>query len=142
MLVSWPGKVEAGTKSDHISAFYDVLPTICDLLGIPAPDDADGKSFLPTLLGKEQEAHEYLFWEYPEYGGQQAVRMGNWKAIRQNIMKEGNLEIELYDLSIDPKEQNNIAKANPEIIQKMEEIMKKEHSTPALEPFKMAVLEN
>jgi arylsulfatase len=142
MLVSWPGKVVAGSKTDHISAFYDVLPTICDLLGVTVPQDTDGKSFLPTLLGKEQEAHEYLFWEYPEYGGQQAVRMGKWKAIRQNIIKEGNLEIELYDLSIDPKEQNNIADANPEIIQKMKEIMKKEHSTPALDRFKMAALED
>jgi arylsulfatase len=142
MLVSWPGKVEAGTKSDHISAFYDVMPTICDLLGIAPPSDADGKSFLPTLLGEKQESHEFLFWEYPEYGGQQAVRMGNWKGIRQNIIKEGNLEVELYDLSTDPKEQNNVAAAHPEIVLKMEEIMKREHSTPVLNRFKMAALED
>jgi arylsulfatase A-like enzyme len=140
MLVNWPGKVEAGTKTDHISAFYDVMPTICDLLGIAPPADADGKSFLPTLLGKEQEAHEYLFWEYPEYGGQQAVRMGKWKAVRQNIVKENNLEIELYNLSTDPGEQYNVAGANPEIVKKMEEIMKKEHTTAALDRFKMAAL--
>lgn len=140
MLVSWPGKVEAGTKTDHISAFYDVMPTICDLLGISPPADVDGKSFLPTLLGNEQEAHQYLFWEYPEYGGQQAVRMGKWKAVRQNILKEGNLDIELYDLSNDPKEQDNIADANPEIIQRIEAIMKKEHSTSALERFRMPAL--
>ncbi|RAI94862.1 arylsulfatase [Algoriphagus yeomjeoni] len=140
MLVSWPGKVQAGTQTDHISAFYDVMPTICDLLGIAPPLDADGKSFLPTLLGVEQEAHEFLFWEFPEYGGQQAVRMGKWKAVRQNIVKENNLEIELYDLSTDPQEQNNVAEANPEIVQRMKEIMKNEHTTPALDRFKMAAL--
>lgn len=140
MLVSWPGKVQAGSTSDHISAFYDVMPTICDLLGIPVPADADGKSFLPTLLGQEQEEHDYLFWEFPEYGGQQAVRMGKWKAVRQNIVKEENLEIELYDLSIDPKEQHNVAEANPELVKKMEEIMKKEHTTPEIDRFKMAAL--
>lgn len=140
MLVNWPGRVEAGTKTDHISAFYDVMPTICDLLGIAPPSGIDGKSFLPTLLGKDQEAHEYLFWEYPEYGGQQAVRMGKWKAVRQNILKEGNLDIELYDLSNDPNEQQNIAGANPEIVKKMEAIMKKEHSTSALERFRMPAL--
>ena len=142
MLVNWPGKVEAGSKTDLISAFYDVMPTICELVGIPVPEDADGKSFLPTLLGKPQSDPDYLFWEYPEYGGQQAVRMSKWKGIRQNIVKEGNLEVELYDLSTDPREQNNIAEAHPEIVQKIEEIMKKEHSTPSLERFRMDALEN
>ncbi|MBN3581398.1 arylsulfatase [Algoriphagus aestuarii] len=140
MLVNWPGKVEAGSKSDLISAFYDVMPTICELVGAPVPDDADGKSFLPTLLGKAQPDPEFLFWEYPEYGGQQAVRMGKWKGIRQNIIKEGNLEIELYDLSIDPQELKNIADDHPEIVRKIEEIMKKEHATAELDRFKMAAL--
>ncbi len=140
MLVNWPGKVEAGTSSDHISIFYDWLPTICELVGIPIPRDTDGESFLAAIFGKAQKPHDYIFWEYPEYGGQQAIRMGKWKAIRQNIIKENSLEIELYDLEKDPKEQVNLASAHPELILQMEEIFKKEHSKSLLERFQMPAL--
>jgi arylsulfatase A-like enzyme len=140
MLVNWPGKVEAGSSSNHISIFYDWLPTICDLVGIPIPADTDGESFMAAIYGKAQKPHEYIFWEYPEYGGQQAIRMGKWKAIRQNIIAENSLEIELYDLENDPQEQLNLAATNPDLISKMEAIFKKEHSKSALERFHMPAL--
>ena len=142
MLVNWPGKVEAGSKSDHISILYDWLPTFCELVGIPIPSDSDGESLLGAILGNAQKEHEYIFWDYPEYGGQQAIRMGDWKAIRQNIKKDGNLEIELYNLANDPKEQNNVAIDNPEILKKMESIFEKEHDKPEVNTFLMPVLDN
>ncbi|MBI9061481.1 MAG: arylsulfatase, partial [Marinilabiliaceae bacterium] len=76
MLVSWPGQIEAGSISNHVSAFWDVMPTLCDVAEIQTPANADGMSFLPELLGEKQMQHEYLYWEFPEYGGQVAVRMG------------------------------------------------------------------
>lgn len=139
MLVSWPGKIKQST-SDHISVFYDIFPTLAELVGMPVSEDLDGKSFLPELLGKDQEKHDYLYWEFPETGGQQAVRMGNWKAVRQNIVKENNLDIELYDLSKDILEQNNIATQHPDLIKKFEEIMAKEHEVPVVSTFRMAAL--
>ena len=134
MLASWPGHIQPGSINDHISAFWDVLPTFCEVTEIPVPEDTDGISFLPALIGKEQTNHDYLYWEFPSYTGQQAVRMGKWKAIRQNIFK-GNMDIELYNLENDIREQNNIASEHPEIIKQMEEIMINEHVPSEMFPL-------
>jgi arylsulfatase len=124
-----------GRQGIHISVFYDVLPTLCEAAGLPAPKGTDGISFLPELLGrKKQKQHEYVYWEFPEYNGQQAVRIGNWKALRMEMQK-GNTEIQLFDLSTDTKEQNNVASAHPEIVQKALDIMKAEHRKAALQRF-------
>ncbi|RLD61612.1 MAG: N-acetylgalactosamine-6-sulfatase [Bacteroidetes bacterium] len=139
MIASWPGHISKGTVSTHISAFYDVLPTICEITEIEKPQNTDGISFLPELLGKDNVKHEYLYWEFAGYNGQQAVRMGKWKAIRKNIEK-GNLEIELYNLEKDLLEKNNVANENPLVIEKMEEIMRKEH-TPS-KHFKLTSLDS
>ncbi|MDH4242090.1 MAG: sulfatase-like hydrolase/transferase, partial [Phycisphaerae bacterium] len=118
-IVRWPGKIRAGGTSEHICAFWDFLPTCCELIGVDAPGDIDGISILPTLLGKpgKQKKHKYLYWEL---GGRQGVRMGWWKAVRTNP----NQKIQLYDLDKDIGEQNDMADANPEILTKMAEIMK------------------
>jgi len=139
MIASWPEKIKAGTETNHISAFWDVMPTLCEISDVETQTFTDGVSFLPILLGKEQQAHEYLYWEFAEYGGQQAVRMGKWKAIRKDI-KKGNLEIELYNLENDIREENNVAAQYPEIVKDMEEIMKKEHTPSTVERFKMEAL--
>ena len=139
MIAAWEGKIQAGTTSDHISAFYDLLPTVCDIIDVDVPVPTDGISFLPALLGKEQQAHDYLYWEFPAYKGQQALRMGKWKAIRQNI-QEGNLEIELYNLEEDIQELNNVAEQHPEIISQVEEIFKTAHVPATIPRFKMAAL--
>jgi arylsulfatase A-like enzyme len=139
MVAYWPGKIKAGSKSDHLSVFYDFLPTLCELVGIEPPKGIDGNSFLSTLFGQKQPEPEFLYWDYPEYGGQQAVRMGKWKGIRQNITK-GNLDIELYNLEDDPKEQVNLAEKHPEILAQIEAIMKKEHTPPVVEKFKISFL--
>ncbi len=139
MIASWPGKIQAGTESDHISAFYDVMPTLCEVANQPKPANTDGISFLPTLLQQTQEEHAFLYWEFPAYQGQQAVRMGKWKAIRRDIFK-GNMELELYDLMTDPQEQNNIAAAHPEVVKQIAGIMKEQHLPATIERFKIAEL--
>lgn len=127
MIASWPGHIQPGSSTDHISAFWDVMPTVCDIAGMPKPTQTDGISFLPELLGEKQAQHEYLYWEYPEYGGQFAVRIGNYKAICKNVKKKNNTQFELYDLENDPREQNNIAGEHPEILEKVNQILKDEH---------------
>ena len=140
MIAAWPGQIEAGSKTDHISVFWDVMATVGELTNSQVPEDTDGVSFLPTLTGKGQQAdREYLYWEFPEYQGQQAIRMGDWKAIRKNI-KKGNMILELYDLSKDSAEQNDISADHPDIIKKMEDIMVKEHTSATLDRFKMTQL--
>ncbi|MBR8535156.1 arylsulfatase [Carboxylicivirga sediminis] len=127
MIASWPGHIKAGSESEHISAFWDVLPTLCDIGGVEKPEDTDGISFLPELMGEQQEVHQYLYWEYPEYGGQLAVRLGNFKAICKNVRKENNTQFELYNLELDPQEQNNIAASHPEILVQVGQILNDEH---------------
>lgn len=136
LLVRWPGKIKPGSTSDHISAFWDVMPTIADITGIQPPEGIDGISFLPVLLGKKgQRQHEYLYWEFHEQGGKTGVRMNNWKAVKLNVNKPQPGEIELYDLTTDAGETNNVASSNPEIVKKMEAIMKEAHTPSDVFPF-------
>ncbi|MDA0346902.1 MAG: arylsulfatase [Verrucomicrobia bacterium] len=140
MIANWPGKIAPGQTSGHISAFWDVLPTLCEVSGVTPPEDTDGISFLPTLLGTAaQVTHEFLYWEFPSYTGQQAVRMGKWKAMRKNIFN-GNLKVELYDLETDPAEQRNVAAAHPDVVAQIETILLKEHTPAELEKFKIKQL--
>lgn len=117
-IARWPGQIKAGAVTDHPSAFWDFLPTACEIAGIPVPGNVDGISFLPELLGKtsKQEKHEYLYWEWRDL---QAIRAGKWKFFYMNSTKpEEEPVYELYDLSADWPEQNNIADEHPELIQK------------------------
>lgn len=136
LIVSWPGTVKAGTSSDYPSVFYDVFPTLCEIAGVDPGTETDGISMLPTFLGENQPQHEYLFWDFPEYNGQQAVRIGEWKGIRKNIQK-GNLDIELYNLENDIREETNVAGQNPEIVEKIRQIMANEHQKAQLDRFWM-----
>jgi arylsulfatase A-like enzyme len=133
----WPGKIKSGSTSSHIAAGWDLLPTLCELSGTEAPTGLDGVSFAPTLLGKknQQKKREYLYWEFHERGGKQAVRMGKWKGIRLNVRKDPNSPIELYDLSKDIGEENNIASKNPQIVQKIQVAMKESHVESTIFPF-------
>ncbi len=136
MIVRWPGKTRPGRTTDHVSGFQDVLPTLCEIAGARTPRNIDGISFLPTILGKgEQRKHEFLYWEFPGYGGQQAVRLGDWKAIRQNMHK-GNMTIQLFNLADDIGETTDLAARHPEIVERMEKIMREQHTPSKLFPMK------
>lgn len=124
MIARWPGKIKPNTETNHISAFWDVMPTVCELANTEAPKSIDGISFLPAMLGKNQKAHDYLYWEFHERGGRQAVRMDKWKGVRYGVFKNPDSPIELYDLSTDIGEENNIAGKHPEIAAKITRIMK------------------
>jgi arylsulfatase len=123
LVARWPGRIEAGRVSDLPSAFWDLFPTVCELTGASVPEGLDGLSFAPTLTGVgEQARHEYLYWEFRAYGGQQAVRLGDWKGVRQK-MKSGNRAIELYDLALDVGERNDLAAEQPELVERVRAIM-------------------
>ncbi|HBL43146.1 arylsulfatase [Gimesia sp.] len=117
LIAKWPGKIKPGTSTDHISAFWDFLPTACDLAGIESPQNIDGISYLPTLLGKPQPTHETLFWKYR---GKEALRAGKWKAVRSSPQKP----LELYDLETDIGEQHNLADQHPKITARMQQQIK------------------
>ena len=132
-IVRWPGRVSAGMVNDHQLAFYDVMPTFCELMGDKAfpkkyinkkikNDCFDGISFASTLLGDDgkQQKHDFLYWEFHETD-QIGVRMGDWKL----LVKKGTPY--LYDLSNDVHEDHNIAAAHPDIVKQMKEIIKREH---------------
>ena len=132
-IVRWPGRVSAGMVNDHQLAFYDVMPTFCELMEDKAfpkkyinkkikNDCFDGISFASTLLGDDskQQKHDFLYWEFHETD-QIGVRMGDWKL----LVKKGTPY--LYDLSNDVHEDHNIAAAHPDIVKQMKEIIKREH---------------
>ena len=126
LIVRWPGTTPAGTTSDHVGYFGDLMATVADLAGVECPENTDSISFLPTVTGDSggQQPHEYLYWEFYEQGGRQAVRSGKWKAIRQPWMTGPT---ELYDLSKDIGEQTNVAAANQATVQKLEAMMAQAH---------------
>ncbi|MBN2270017.1 MAG: arylsulfatase [Sedimentisphaerales bacterium] len=117
-IARWPGKIKPGSVSDHVSAFWDFLPTACEIIGVEPPGDIDGISYLPTLLGRpqDQKTHHHLYWEL---AGRQGIRMGDWKLVRTRP----GATIELYNLADDIGEKNDIGKENPEILAKMTEML-------------------
>jgi arylsulfatase A len=124
MIAVWEGKIEAGSETSHPSAFWDVFPTVADAAGFEAPEGIDGMSFLPTLLGKDdQKEHEYLYWEFHEQGGRKALRKGDWKLVNYNVFNPGITKVELYNIPADPGEQKNVADDHPEIVEELNKLM-------------------
>jgi arylsulfatase len=140
MIARWPGRIAPGTTTDHLSAFWDVLPTLAEIAGAPVPEDIDGLSFAPVLLDEAdaQKQHAYLYWEFPSYGGQQAVRLGKWKGIRRDMF-DGNTTVALYDLDND-LEENDVADEHPEVVTRIEAIMAEAHTPSEIERFRFEVL--
>ena len=125
MIARWPGKIEAGSGTNHVSAFWDLLPTCCDLVDVALPEGIDGLSMLPTLLGRpeKQRKHRFLYWEFHEQGKKQAVRMGDWKGVRLNVAQEPDGPIELYHLGADPGETADLASEYPDVVAQIAGIM-------------------
>ncbi|GGZ87340.1 arylsulfatase [Algibacter mikhailovii] len=126
MIAKWPGTIKEGSSNNHISAFWDVMPTFAEIADKPIENNLDGISFLPTLKGeKAQKKHKYLYWEFHEKGGRIAIRKGKWKGVKYNVLKNLEKPIELYDLEVDPEEQDNIAGNHPELVQEITTLMQK-----------------
>jgi len=145
LIVKWPGKIAAGSNSSLVTGLEDWLPTIADLIDQPSsvPQGLDGISVAPTLLGKPQEEREFMYREFSGYGGQQAVWMGPWKGVRQNLLRKNNmnpLEIELYNLDKDPSESKNVAAAHPEVVEQIRQLMKNQHTKS--EWYPIPILDN
>lgn len=136
-LAWWPGHIPAGSVSAHISGFQDMLPTFAELAGAVPPPGIDGISMVPVLMGREQEqpTHPYLYWEFHELGGRQAVRRGDWKAVRLQARTPGQARTELYNLAEDIGEQHNLADRYPEVVEEMHSIMQQAHVSSHVFPF-------
>ncbi|MFH1719697.1 MAG: sulfatase/phosphatase domain-containing protein, partial [Planctomycetota bacterium] len=132
MIARWPGRIAPGGTCAHISAFWDVLPTFADIAGVQKPEGIDGISFAAALLGRPQQQHEYLYWEFHEGSSKQAVRMGDWKAVRPAPSRP----IELYNLTSDIGEEDNVADKHPDIVAKAEEIISKARTDADIWPLK------
>jgi arylsulfatase A-like enzyme len=121
LIVRWPAKIKRGMVSDRVGAFWDFLPTAAEMAQAKVPESLDGLSLLPAFLGKPNtNHHEFLYWEFHERGFQQAVRMGDWKAVRPQAGKP----LELYNLKTDLGEKENVAEQNPEVVAKLEAYLK------------------
>ena len=130
MIANWPGTITEGSTTNHISAFWDVFPTFAEISSQPIPENIDGLSFLPTLLGRDdQPAHDYLYWEFHEKKGRQAVRKGKWKGVRYDVSISPNSPIELYDLSVDPEESRNLEQQHPELAVELSDLMDNARTT-------------
>lgn len=127
-IARWPGRIPAGTVSDVVSVQYDMMATFAAIAGIKAPAN-DGISLLPAMTGKEKEQQQrkYIYFEYPEKGGQLAIRMGKWKGVKTGVKANRQKAWELYDLSADPKEERDIAAQHPALLKELDAIVKKEH---------------
>jgi arylsulfatase A-like enzyme len=142
-IVRWKGKIQPNQVSNHVTGFEDWIPTLLELSGgkDKTPANLDGISFAPTLLGNKQPERPFLYREIPSYTGLQCARIGNWKAVRKGLMPrvgknkkkaaapaaKPNLHIELYDLATDPTESKDVSADHPEVISKMEALMKAQH---------------
>jgi arylsulfatase len=143
-LVRWPGRIAPGRVSSRVTGFEDWLPTLLELAGAGerTPDDLDGISFAPTLLGRDQPSRPFLYRESPSYGGQQCIRVGDWKALRRNLNPNRQPEdahaaaIELYDLAADPGETTDLAGKHPDVVARLHALMNQQHVKSALFPIR------
>jgi arylsulfatase A-like enzyme len=135
MIAHWPGGIAKPGISDHTSAFWDFLPTACELAGVDAPEGLHGISYAPTITGKgEQLAHDFLYWEFHEKGTRRALRQGDWKLLQYNLDKQGKPE--LYDLGKDLAETKDLATEEPERVAAMLKIMEERHKPSPIFPNK------
>jgi arylsulfatase A-like enzyme len=137
-IVRWTGRVPAGLVSERVTGFEDWLPTLLELAGAKdaLPSPIDGLSFAPALLGRAQEPRPFLYREFPGYGGQQAVRVGDWKGVRQGLERPGPARLELYDLRGDVGETRDVAADHPDVVAQMETLLSREHQPSSAFPIR------
>jgi arylsulfatase A-like enzyme len=124
MIAHWPGTVARGTSA-HVSAFWDWLPTFADLAGLPAPTGLDGLSLAPTLTGRgRQTQHDYLYWEFHEGGGRVALRQGDWKVVRYDVLKAPDGPLALFNLAADPTETTDLAARHPDRVKALDTLLR------------------
>ncbi len=134
-IARWPGKIKAGTTTDYVSVQYDIFATLAEIAGVKAPP-SDGVSLMPVLTGTGKPTRrEYLYFEFSEKSGQIAIRFEKFKAVKSNVKNNKNAPWELYDMQHDEKESTDIASKHPEIIAKLDEIVKKEHQQATLKEW-------
>ncbi len=128
-IARWPGKISAGKTSDLVSVQFDLLATLAELTKQTIPNKTDGISFLAELTGNDalQKKHDYIYFEYPEKGGQVAIRMGDWKGVRVNVRKDPKAPWQVFNLKTDRNEATNVASQHPGLIRRLDAIQKKEH---------------
>jgi arylsulfatase A-like enzyme len=141
LIVRWPGKVEAGSINSFMTGLEDWLPTLLAMTGLEekTPDNIDGISIAATLSSHRQARRPFLYREFSGYGGQQAVWMGKWKGIRQNMLRKNNadpLKIELYNLATDIGESKDVAAENPKLVAQMRQLMDQQHTPSELFPIR------
>ena len=143
-LARWPGRIKPGSVSDHLSAQYDMLATIKEIVGSKQKIETDGISMVPTLLGRplKQKKHKFLYFEYPENGGQVAIRYGDWKAIKISLIKNPSSTWQLYNLRDDPAEKNDVSSRNSGILQKVNKIVQAQHQYSTTSEWNFIKLEN
>jgi arylsulfatase A-like enzyme len=126
LIVRWPGHVAAGAVSDQVGWFADFLPTADEIAGVTPPANLDGVSLLPAILGRTaaQKPHDHLYWEFYEGASSQAVRLGNWKAVRIPMLTG---KIQLFDLATDLAEAHDVAAAHPDVVGQIRALMEKDH---------------
>ena len=123
-IASWPAVMEGGQTTDHASAFWDFLPTVCELVGQPVPPEIQGVSYAPTLRGAgEQAKPPYLYWEFHEKGGRRALQQGDWKIVQYNLNTSKNPKTELFNLADDIQEEKNLSKSHPEKVTELIKLM-------------------
>ena len=137
MIAWWPGTIAPASESDHISAFWDFLPTACELAGVEIPAEIDGLSYAPTLLGQpdKQQQHDYLYWEFFEKGGKRALRFGDWKVVQNDVLKKKPGAIEVYHLKEDVAEQNNVADQYPKVVEKAKALFHEARTRSPIDRF-------
>ena len=136
LLVRWPGKIESGQTNDFLSTHYDALATIADITNVPLDQEHDGISYLPTLLGNDQTEHDFLFWDFAGYGGQVALRQGNWKAIVPSVKNNPAGKVELYNLADDPSEETDLSGKHADKVEAFTRLMIESRDEPEIERFR------
>ncbi|GAB3005978.1 arylsulfatase [Niabella terrae] len=136
MLVRWPGHIQPASRTNLMSAFWDMMPTVADLLKIDRPEQLQGVSLLPTWLGQTgQQQHEYLYWEFHEKGGRQAIRKGAWKLVVYNVLHPEKRKIQLFNIDEDPGEKTDLAAHYPDKLRELESLMRASRIPSPRYPF-------